>query len=155
VVLAANQPGNDLFAPADEVTTSFGVASSMSYSTWIGRYPSLVNSGALPQSDADRDGIPNLVEFATGGNPEVFSSDPLPSLGMGTWSGFTHLTLTIPKNPHAAGVSLRVESSSDLATWSANGTVTIEDTSTHLLLRDASPLPSSGKRFFRVRVEAP
>ncbi len=155
VVLAANQPGNDLFAPADEVTTSFGVASSMSYSAWIGRYPSLVNSGALPQSDADRDGIPNLVEFATGGNPEVFSSAPLPSLGMGTWSGSPHLTLTIPKNPHAAGVSLRVESSSDLATWSANGTVTIEDTSTHLLLRDASPLPSSGKRFFRVRVQAP
>ena len=41
------------------------------FSTWSNSFPGLTSSDLLPAADHDRDGIPNLLEFASGRNPTV------------------------------------------------------------------------------------
>ena len=69
------------------------------------------------------------MEYATGSDPQIASSDRMPSLA------YDHATYTIRavtyRNLNAAEAHYEVQSSQDLATWNAaeieNSTTTIDD----------------------------
>jgi hypothetical protein len=60
----------------------------------------------------------------------------------------------VPKNPAATNVGYVIEVTGDPAagTWSAAPTVVVSETATKLIVRDATPVPSAGKRFLRLKV---
>lgn len=68
-----------------------------------------------PSEDADRDGLPALVEYAFG------ASDADPASGPGSVTTgvdiFGDLTITFPRNLRADDVTIKVETSTDLVTW--------------------------------------
>ena len=69
-------------------------------------------------SDADGDGIPNLLEFASGGNPKV--PDPearRPVSSSRTEGGKQYLVLRYRESAELESASLQVEAGTDLKTW--------------------------------------
>jgi hypothetical protein len=67
----------------------------------------------------------------------------------------TYLTMMIPRQSERPDVNYIVETSPDLLTWhSGSGhTVTLEETATLLIVRDAIPLTGGVKRFIRLRID--
>ena len=68
--------------------------------------------------DADGDGIPNLLEFASGGNPKVQDPEarrPLASSRME--GGKQYLVLRYRESAELESASLQVEAGTDLKTW--------------------------------------
>ncbi|OYV06091.1 MAG: hypothetical protein CFE26_08150, partial [Verrucomicrobiales bacterium VVV1] len=70
-----------------------------------------------------------------------------------------HLRCTITRNPLAADVILSVQFNNDLTlsnNWSTAGSITELDLPSTLIVRDATPLGHTPKRFLRVHAaEAP
>ena len=105
---------------------------------------------AADNADPDGDGVPNLLEYALGTDPNSASSVTRPAVQV---SG-SRLQLTFART--RADVTYIVEASSDLASWSAIATnpgtvgqsVTVTDT---VDLSTASP----PRRFLRLRVTSP
>ncbi len=89
----------------------------------------LVGSAANPDSDADGDGVPLGLEFATGGNPEAADSSPQLTLARGI-DGMPRWELSFGRLAAQTGLSLRVELSVDLLTWAEAqpGAAGIEET---------------------------
>ena len=69
--------------------------------------PAIAGEGA----DPERDRLPNLVEYAVGGDPSTFTAAPLAL----TQSG--RLTLRFTRNTEAYDVTVTVQGSDDLVTW--------------------------------------
>jgi len=115
--------------------------------------------GANPASaDPDGDGLANLMEYALGTHPLQRQLQPL-AHSLQSISGSRYATLTLPKNPEATGIQYFVEVSSDLSpgSWSSHPQIAVEilqSTSTQLVVRDRTPVSSSGRRFIRLRVVA-
>ncbi|MHA3771702.1 outer membrane protein assembly factor BamB family protein [Verrucomicrobiota bacterium sgz303538] len=104
-------------------------------------------SGHSPFVDDDRDGLPNLLEYAFGQNPRVPNSPgavPIAQVG-------DYLTATITKQPF---VKYTVEASSDLQSWSTADTTVLVDDATTLTVRGNTPISSGGAQFLRIRVTA-
>jgi hypothetical protein len=77
---------------------------------WIeGFYPSLV--GVPVTVDSDRDGMPNLVEFALGLDPTAKNAPPPTTFSSGT------LSMTLPENSTNASVATAVQYSCDMVNW--------------------------------------
>ena len=116
------------------------------YDAWIAAALRDVPGQTAPEADPDGDGVPNWLEYATGGdplraNPRQGSLQPV--------SG-EPLTYRISRNPDAPEVQAWIEVSEDLANWR------IADGS-EIHLHSAGPelrftlLPGAGARFSRVR----
>jgi hypothetical protein len=111
---------------------------------------------AALEADPDGDGIPNILEFALGGDPLIPNTAALPAMSMVSHDNTPHLRLSVPRNPEATDLIFTVEVSADLITWShTEGTdiVTTEDTPTILIVEDAVPMTPGSPRFIRLRVE--
>lgn len=109
-------------------------------------------AGAL--ADADHDGFVTLLEYATGSDPLVATTNPIVT-DIETIGADKFLRLTVPKNPAASDVTYEVQGSSSLANpldWSSAGVVIEENTSTTLRVRDSVPMGSGPKRFLRAKV---
>jgi regulation of enolase protein 1 (concanavalin A-like superfamily) len=109
---------------------------------------------AVPTFDADGDGQANLLEYAFGTAPLTADSSPV-VFDTATVSSEHYLRISVPKNTAATDVTFTVEATSDLAnpaSWSSAGLVTEQDSSTRLIVRDATPMSSGGPRFMRVKV---
>lgn len=103
-----------------------------------------IGTGA-PTADDDRDGLPNLVEYALDSPPTNPTALPAPTRN--ATSGAVEWTLPVHPYPDP-GVTLMVETSTDLATWTAatpNGNRT-------LWTAGAS---GDVQRFMRIRVTGP
>ncbi len=101
-------------------------------------------------SDPDHDGLCNLIEYALGLDPNVFT---LTSVVVDTTTGA--LRLTAPKNPGARDITYIVEVSRDLVVWTSDG-LTVETNSASLLrVRDNTPLNGAARRFIRLRLTHP
>jgi hypothetical protein len=68
-------------------------------------------------ADPDGDGLPNLIEFATGSSPVEYSAGPLEARANVEIDSVAHRAYYAPCSPLLVGVALRLETSSDLADW--------------------------------------
>lgn len=87
--------------------------SGLTYEAWRSAQfgAEVLNTG--PLEDFDRDGFANLLEFALGWNPRESGGSLVPVIEDGM------LTLTFQRDPSASGLTVRVEISQDLASWTA------------------------------------
>ncbi len=136
-------------------TTSVLVTSTASaYDTWKSvHFPGQESNAAISGDsvDSDADGLPNLLEFALGGDPIVPNSELLPTVA----AGGANLTLTYDRPKGLAGLSYTVEACTTLAaaSWSTSG-VTTQTIADHGATETVqATLPLSGLRqFLRLRV---
>lgn len=72
-----------------------------------------------PYADPDHDGLPNLVEYALGLEPQAAEQSGLPSVGMQS----TDWVYTYTRPSDRPDLTYEVEISTNLAVWSTNGVV--------------------------------
>jgi Right handed beta helix region len=130
---------------------------------WRDLYFSLPNGGpnANAMDDPDKDGLPNLLEYALGGNPLQAGSAalPVPSATGG------HGVLTFSRNLNAADLTFAVQASSDMASWTTIATksgtgawskasgVTVSDPGTGVVsVTDSATVTAGSRRFLRLSV---
>lgn len=103
-----------------------------------------------PGNDPDKDGLDNLMEYAMGSEPMFSSPSPVVS-GEITVAGQKYYTITVPRNPAATDVLVKLEASGTLAPgdWSADGLVVVSSSATGLTVRDSQPISAQTRRFFR------
>ncbi len=123
----------------------------------------LSDADAANDGDTDFDGLRTILEYATGGDPLVPGALPLGSAVAGKTA------ITFPRNTAATGVTLTVQGSDDLSTWTdlarstagaamvaLVGGVTVTETGAGPLLtvevRDLYPIgdPAHPQRFLRL-----
>lgn len=99
------------------------------------------------------DGIVNLLKYSLGLDPNVpcttgasINTTPDPA-------GF--LKMTVAKNPAATDVSLAIEVTGDLGSWSTAGTTIDINTPTTLQAHDNTPMSNASARFIRLRATRP
>lgn len=135
--------------------TSFTVTVMGGFAAWIA-HPDFGLSGEQTDilADPDSDGIPNLLEYALGGNPVQADTSILPLLSITHQEGQGYLTLTVSKNQHANDLNYIVETSQDLENWQSGvgHTVFINQTESELVVRSANPISVLPNQFLRLRV---
>jgi len=106
-------------------TQNFSILVMTAFTQWESLYfnaqqlanPAISGANATPQND----GISNLLKYLYDINPAVSmaASDlaALPKGGMAFAGGTSYLTLTYRQNVLAAGITVQVQTSSDLQTW--------------------------------------
>lgn len=141
-----------------KVSTS-SAPTSGSFASWIGRFADLTDpADMLPDADPDHDGPSNLLEYATGGNPES-GDDVLPLLLEMSEEG--SMWVKFPREPGLGVVTFSVESSAALATsWDLIDEAPKSDPNPPVpgsLIWQRIPVPPSGdpQRFFRLSVKSP
>ena len=139
-------------------TTPFLYSSAIADMTTLTPYLSnaagLFAADTADTADPDGDGVPNLLEYALGGNPTSASSAPLPVGGIATSGGLSYLTLTFTPQ-QSADITYTVESTGSLtATWISNSlpALTLGQSYTYT---DTVPVSSGANRFLRLRVATP
>ncbi len=119
-------------------------------------------SGEL--ADPDRDGLPNILEYATHLEPRVADpSSALPATGETTITGARYLTVTYIKVNAATDVTYAVQATSDPAAWSNDPTGTVavstvdnpDGLTQTIVIRDTTPIAPGTARFLRLKVTAP
>ena len=109
-------------------------------------------------ADPDRDGIPNLMEYALGLSPNTPSPAGLPLVGMQAVGGKTYLTLTFTKLRALADIGYTVQVSSDLQTWNSGASYTVRmdnGATDQAIYRDLTAIQDSSRRFIRLMVTRP
>jgi regulation of enolase protein 1 (concanavalin A-like superfamily) len=109
---------------------------------------------AAAEADPDKDGLPNLLEYAMSLDGNDPSPNPLVSELL-TSGADRFLCLTVPRNPAATDVTFSIEATSDLSapeSWSTSGIVFLENNATRLQARDSVAIEAGTRRFMRVRV---
>ena len=104
-----------------------------------------------PLADTDGDGLNRLLEFATGTSDESPSE---PGVSIDVEDGDS-LTLSYQRNLAAAGIRYRVESSTDLITWTEN-TQLISETNLGdgtARVRHSLIAPLDSRHYLRLRVD--
>ncbi len=149
--IASNDPDE---MPFDIGLTGLGLTESDVWrQTWFGD-PLNAGDGA-DAADPDDDGIANLVEFATLGNP-TGASAPVGSL---VWDGQNlNYSYTCNKAAVSDGIVFVAEWTENLASglWSTNGvTTTVVDHVTTETVTATVTAGTSGRRFMRLRVTRP
>lgn len=91
-----------------EQSINFGVG--YPFSAW--KLAQLGDASAPNNGDPDLDGLKTIIEYATGGNPLAPLELPAGNIVVGNAR-----TLTFPRNTSATDVTLVVQGSDDLATW--------------------------------------
>jgi hypothetical protein len=109
--------------------------------------PAQVAAGeAAPTADADRDGTPNLAEYALGTDPNTFTAAPAAVFSANA------LTLTFTRPKGLADVTYSAESSAGLGSWSPVSLQVISSTETSETVQaEVSRTEFPGVRFLRLR----
>ena len=136
-----------------EITALYNVPVAESYDNWISTLPTAIPSNRQARTaDPDGDGVPNLLEYALGGDPMNAADAPKPRLVRTA----NTLGLTYPRA--RSGLIYTVEISTTLAhdSWTAVGvtqdtTTPVGNLATATVLHD----PSVPQRFLRLRVSEP
>jgi len=160
-VRVTNEAGSNYSAEITAATASAG------YSAWASAQgANFAGASAAMDADPDRDGMPNLMEYALGGNPLDSTSAPAPAVSL---DGSNRLRLTFA----CAGRSdlvYTVQSSTDLSQWTAiarsqggaafttiaAGSAVIADPGTGARsVTVTDPGSISPRRFLRLQVSSP
>jgi len=114
-------------------------------------FGSSANSGnAADSADPDGDGLPNLVEYALGGNPGSALSAPAPVLGV---TGNSYLTLSFMRS--RSDVTYIIQGSNNLSSpWSDLAT-NPGTTGQGVTFTDSINVSSNPKRFLRLKIIHP
>jgi hypothetical protein len=118
VVVEADQAGNNAYVVAASVTQSFRAAQSQPPGTWAAIH-SITNLNATPEND----GVPNLLKYLYDINPTTTMSATdraaLPVLGIEPTAtpDTSYLTVTYRQNALATGITVNLQASTDLQTW--------------------------------------
>ena len=151
VVVRASQAGNANYAAAPTVDQSFVVNTALQI--WRqSNFGTTANTGTAADSVVSNlDGLPNLLEYALGGNPTVANSAIHPTVGTVTSNGATHLTLTF--TPQKSDITYAIEVSGNVSgTWTSvplAGLFTIGRPYTYT---DTVTVTAGAPRFIRLRV---
>jgi kumamolisin len=112
-------------------------------------------------ADPNGNGIPNILEYALGGNPTQAGSNPSPVPATVQVSGQTYLAITFTEISDPS-LTYTVQVSTDLVNWTSGGTLyasTPVSGGTQVTYRDTVAIPQSGaantSRFMRVQVTGP
>ncbi|MCC5843614.1 MAG: S8 family serine peptidase [Verrucomicrobia bacterium] len=111
---------------------------------------------AAPDADPDGDGIPNILEYALGGDPNVPDSAPRAELGFMDVDNETYVTFRIDRNPNASDIDYSVQTTNDLlAEWldGEDHVFILEDSPGLLRIRLTTPLSADTIRFLRLAVQ--
>lgn len=128
-----------------------GRADDPGFTAWIGTSPA---GSTGPLDDPDRDGWPNLLEYATGTDPFNTASLPFFSIAPSPPGHF----LTFPINTAASGAALLVEEAASLTgPWTAAPALTEIAPSPGAAFRqyETGPALPGVPRFFRLRATLP
>ena len=108
-------------------------------------------------ADPDHDGIPNILEFALGGDPKSHDPDLLPHGEVKAIGSDRYLTFSYTRRPPADGVTYLPESTTDLINWNDNPAQFTTNSITPLggglekvEIRLATPVPG-GPNFIRLK----
>jgi hypothetical protein len=140
---------------ADTYTTSAVTGLTVSVVQTFAAWAAAAGLGG-PQAgatyDADRDGVPNLLEFALGRRPATIESTPPLSLTLENDS----LVARFTRLKTATGVTLSLQSSSDLVNWTTLTNSPVVESTAGLLDTMRITLPASAERYFlRLQVTQP
>jgi hypothetical protein len=101
------------------------------------------------------DGIPNLMKYALGLNPNQPAFSGLPILGQVAVSGKWYLTLTFTDQAALTDITYTVLVSSDLQNWESGASYTVRTdngTTNTAVFRDLTAIGSVPQRFMRLSV---
>jgi kumamolisin len=143
-------------------TQTFTISVVASYSQWATYFQ--VNGG--PSDTPRSDGVPNLLKYLYDIDPSVAltptAAAALPTLGVDstTVPGTTCLTLVFRNSAAATGLSVGVQSSSDLQTWTPvtpeiNQQVGTDSSTGDPKWEIGVPLSGAAKQFIRLSVPPP
>ncbi len=123
---------------------------STTFPAWLTAH-GYAGNDAKPEADPDHDGVPNIIEYLTGGDPLLLTTAP------------GNTVLRLPRLSYRAGADLRLETSGDLLEWSSlaesiNGGPLIATTPAAVVIESGDFLKkaevtlatSLGPRFFRL-----
>jgi hypothetical protein len=103
--------------------------------------------------DPANDGIPNLMKYALGLNPNQPAQSGLPVLGQVSISGSTYLTLSFTQQSALTDITYNVQVSSDLQNWQSSGTVRTDNgTTTTAVYRDLTAIGAGPQHFMRLNI---
>lgn len=141
-------------ASAEEHMTTESVELELEEETpelWRQRY--LAGQGADMDwtADPDGDGVANLLEYVTGGNPLLQDQGGAISQTLATTGDEVHMELALIKNGLLEGISVSVEASEDLINWvpADEDVEMIENTEAIVRFRDLQPV-GTGNRYLRI-----
>ena len=104
---------------ASSLTLTF---TNPTFGQWATLYPNVTNI-SVPTATPQNDGVPNLLKYFYDIDPSAPMSSAdraaLPALGMTTIDDVNYLTLIYRQYAMETGVTVNVESSTDLKTWTA------------------------------------
>lgn len=108
-------------------------------------------------ADPDGDGVPNLLEYALGGDPHQPHTAPRAQPGWIEIGDETYWTVRIDRNPDADDIVFLIETSIDLNDWLYGSAhiVVLEDEPEYIRVRGTAPLSSDTLRFIRYGVVTP
>ncbi|MDX2110304.1 MAG: CotH kinase family protein [Verrucomicrobiota bacterium] len=99
-------------------------STEQSYLTWVNERftPSETEDPLITgmQADPDKDGFPNLLEYAMALKPKIYDTGGIPNISLTVNNG-TIISLRYPRNAKAAELSMTLEQSNELSTWNAVG----------------------------------
>lgn len=137
---------------ADTYTTSAVVGLTVNinqpFAAWVAA-AGLGGSQAAATYDADRDGVPNLLEYALGRAPAVTESAPPLSLTLENDS----LVARHTRLKTATGVTLSIQASTDLVNWTTVTTAPTIESTAGLFDTMRLTLPADAARYF-LRLQA-
>lgn len=152
------------------VTSTLDVTVNLPFQQWI-TSEGLSGPDAHPDADPDKDGRPNLLEYAflTPASSAHAPYRPMPATATTSVGGQSYLSLTFPARLFSGGLTYRTESApSPTGPWSTLWSSSTDGFQSPLVIasvpdakavettvRDAVPITPGSPRFLRLRVSLP
>lgn len=143
-----------------DVTWSFQILPLRPWENWVSTNwpPATATSTNGPAADPDGDGIPNVLEYALGLNPNLAATAGLPTFSLVTTNGATYGALTYTRVKGARDIDYLPSARSDLNSGSWTLLTNQVDVTDHgdtetVTVRDATPQSTQAARFFQFRAK--
>jgi cyclophilin family peptidyl-prolyl cis-trans isomerase len=161
-----NYDGSTTSLPISDFVLVNSITTLTTLTNWQTAFQSDPNAAAdsAPAATPQKDGTPNLLKYFCGINGNVTMSladqAKLPIAGKTTISNAIYQTMTYHQRPGAASVSMAVQVSTDLVSWStpAANTMNIVQTGTdsdgNAIMQVQVPAPTTGAQFLRLSLTA-
>lgn len=143
-------------------TIEAAIPDPTTYSGWKVDH-SLYGANANDDADTDGDGIPQLLEYALGGNPNNPSREILPVQQMTEDGGSLYLELSVTRPVGLQGLSYLPQTDTTLTSWPADSTGIADPTPTPtdngdgtetLIYRRSEALSANPRAFMRLKVQS-